>query len=384
MSTRRITVHHIFDGGWATDFGQTVVGAAPDDAGQIKIPWLLKAEDVLFELNGGPHKTPGAAKINSSALESGAAIKGIYDYWIQGTSGSPSQKRVVFVNDEIYADNADGSFSSLKSGLKVGAVANMSQFDDILILANDSSDDVPMSWDGTTFQNLAGTPPNFAFSVKHKNFHFAAGVDSAPSTLYYSATLNPEDWVGAGSGNIAIDPDDGDRITGIISFRNELWVFKGPYKGSIHRITGTSGDDWARTTFIEGVGAVWQNSISPVRDDIAFMWSDGSVRTLKSTEQFGDYTMASLSVPIQGWLEANLTWSRLRHAYLQVGPDGEKLFLSIPVEGSANNTNILVADTRFSSVRWSRLVSYTQASLALGLDPARNDFSCPLEHNSRT
>ena len=79
--------------------------------------------------------------------------------------------------------------------------------------------------------------------------------------------------------HLDIDPGDGDRITGLVSHKNELWVFKGPHKGSIHRITGTSNSDWARTTFIEGVGAVWQNSIFRFGDDIGFLWSDGSPRT---------------------------------------------------------------------------------------------------------
>jgi hypothetical protein len=74
------------------------------------------------------------------------------------------------------------------------------------------------------------------------------GRATNPSRLYYSANVDPEDWVGVGSGSIDIDINDGDMITGIASYQDNLFVFKGPNKGSIHRITGSSptGSDASR------------------------------------------------------------------------------------------------------------------------------------------
>lgn len=372
MPSNELFIKHVFTGGWASDFGPSMPGLAPDQTGMFKIPFLIDAEDVLFDLDGGPLKVWGTSKLNSSALESGATMKGIFDYWRQGTGGSPTQKRLVHVGTKIYKDDADGSFSEIKSGLVVDAVPNYATFDDLAIIASDSSD-VPMSYDQTTFQDLAGSPPNFAFSVKHKNFHFAAGIDATPSRLHYSSQLNPEEWTGGTSGTIDIDPNDGDRITGLISWKNELWVFKGPYKGSIHRITGTSNADWARTTFISGVGAVWQNSIFPIGDDIGFLWSDGSIRTLRATDAFGDFRQASLSAPIQKYLTKNLNFNRLRHAVATTDGEGQRTYITVPAHGSSTNNRVLVLDNRFDPPRWSLLVSYAAASIALVIDSTQQN-----------
>ncbi len=373
MPTLRKHIQHHFAGGWATDFGPTAPGVAPDQTGQFNVPFLVDAENVIYSLDGGPRKIPGSTKFNTVQLESGATITGLFDYWRQGTGGSPTQKRVIHVGEKIYKDDADGTFDQIGSGFVSGAVPNYATFDDFLIIASDDSADVPQSWDQTTFQALAGSPPNFSFSTKHKNFHFAAGVDANPSTLYFSSQLDPETWSGGTSGNIQIDPNDGDRITGIYSHRNELWIFKGPHKGSIHRLTGSSNsgtDAWARTTFIEGVGAVWQNSIFRLGDDLAFLWSDGSFRSLSATEAFGDFREASLSVPIQSWLDEHLTFTgdTLRKVWATPGPGGSRIYISLPIDSSTINNEVLILDLRFGGVRWSRAPALTATALSLVME----------------
>jgi hypothetical protein len=369
MPSNRLTVRHLIAGGWATAFGPTAVNAVPDNAGVVQVPFLVDAENCIFSLDGGLDKPPGTTKLNSSALDSGAAIMGIVDFWVQGTAGTATQKRVIHVGTRIRKDDADGNFVSIKAGLVSGAVPNYATFDDLLIIASNANADVPLSYDGTTLQNLAGSPPNFSFSVKHKNFHFAAGVDANPSTLYYCSQLDPEDWSGGTSGSIQIDPDDGDRITGLISHKNELWVFKGPNKGSIHRITGTNNTDWGRTTFVEGVGAVWQNSIFHFGDDIGFLWSDGSIRSLSATDAYGDFAAASLTTPIQPWITAHLNFNKLKEIWAVEDGPGEKVYFTVPIDGSATNNTILCLDFRFSPARWTHLPAYSGACIAKVLDP---------------
>ena len=84
----------VFDGGWSTDLGLTMETLA-DEAGRIKIPFLIAAENVEYDLDGGPRKIGGATKLNSTVVESGEEIRGLYDYWRQGTGGTPTQKRVI-------------------------------------------------------------------------------------------------------------------------------------------------------------------------------------------------------------------------------------------------------------------------------------------------
>ena len=367
MASKQIFLRHRFAGGWATDLGPTV-DIAPDNAGFVDLPFLLDADNVVYELDGGPHKAPGTARLNSSALEAGADIKGIYDFWISGTSGSPTQKRIVHVSTTIKKDDADGTFTDIFTGLESDRIPSYAVLNDLLVIASDSTVDVPESWDGTTAQNLAGTPPNFAFVVKHKNRLFASGDAANPSKVYYSAFLNPADWIGLGSGEISVDPDDGDVVTGLVSHRNELWVFKGPHKGSIHRIAGsapTGGDPFALKLFQQGIGAVGHNTIFRFSDDIGFMWSDGSVHSLKAVEAFGDFNAASLTRPIQKYIREHAVFNRLKHAYAVDDSDEGRALFSIPIDASQQPNIVLSMDYRFQNVRWSKWPSFSDTCISL-------------------
>ena len=366
-------LRHTFGGGWATDFGPVSSVAPQGDL--VLMPYLLQADNCFFELDGGPHLEYGTTAVNASALESGATVKGVYDFWLQGDSGSPAQHRIIHVGTKIYKDDGDGTFTSLFAGLQSGAVPNYSQFDDIAIIASDSSVDVPKSWDGSTAQDLAGTPPNFAFSTVHSSHVFAAGVNTTPSTLYYSVPNDPEDWAGAGSGTISIDPNDGDRITGLASYKGNLLVFKGPYKGSIHVITGTSSADFARATLQKGIGAVWQNSITGFGDDIAFLWSDGHIYSLQATNAFGNFRQnAQITREISSWINEHYNFGRLRHAWLTTWPSRGIMLLTVPTNSASDPNFMLMIDYRFSPPRlapWPDFDDY--ASIALTIDGSSND-----------
>lgn len=374
MQTRTQVIRHMFGGGWATDFGPTV-DVSPDASGKVNIPFLLEAQDCLYELNGGPHEIGGASKVNSSAVESGAVVMGVYDYWRQGTSGSPARRRIIHAGTKVLADTDDASFATtIGSGLESGKVPCYFTFDDLLIFSSDSTTDVPRSWDQTTAQALAGTPPRFAFGVAHKNRAWAAGNYSAPSRLYYSANTDPEDWTGSGSGSIDIDPNDGDMITGLASHKGELIVFKGPNKGSIHRITGSSptgSDAFARINLVKGIGACWQNAIFTFGNDLGFVSQFGSVHSLAATAAYGDFLEASLSRPINRLFIFNrLNYNRLRNIGAVTDPLNGVVYITMSIDASSTNNCCIAMDYRGAPdlIRWSYIPSYDQASLGLFVD----------------
>ena len=375
MTTARKFIKHIFGGGWATDFGPNA-NVEVSRNGEAIVPFMVDAENCIFELDGGPHKVGGASKVNSSALESGADIRGIYDMWISGSGGSSTQHRILYVNTKLKKDDlGDGSFSDIKTGLEADKVASFNMFEDKVIWASTSSSDVPQSWDGSTMQNLAGSPPNFAFSTNHKNRVWAAGVVANPSRLYYCNYLDEEDWTGSGSGHIDIDPSDGDRITGLISHRGELWVFKGPYKGSIHRIAGsapTGSDPFRRSPFVSGVGAVAHNAIFEFRNDVGFLWNDGTVRSLSATADFGDFKSSALTVPINTWLEDHVNFSVLTEAQVAVNDTRGYALITLPIDSSTTNNVILMMNYNFSPVRWAKWTAFDSISLASVVDPGNS------------
>lgn len=339
---QQFSAHHRFGGGWATSIGSTV-DLAPDASGQLTIPYLLQADNCFYELDGSPHKEFGTVALNA-AIEANP-IRGLFDFWVNAVT----QHRVLAIGDEVYADSGDGAFVSIASGLSDTATVNFNALDNILIYATDG--DSPMSWDGSTWQALAGTPPNFSFSVNHNGHVFAGGDKTNRSRISWSVPFDPEDWVGAGSGNITIDPNDGDEITGLASYKQRLIVFKGPNKGSIHLITGTSSSDFAVVPLQTGIGAVWQNSITRFADDIAFQWSDGHVYSLAATEAFGDFRQgAQLTLLIQSWIEEHFTLSSMKKTWGVSWPARGIMLFAVAIDSSTTPNFVLMIDYRSQQV----------------------------------
>ena len=368
-------ITHRFGGGWATDFGPTTY-VGPGDGGMMNIPYLLDARNTVYEFDGGIHKAPGTAKLNASALESGASVRGLYDYWTQGVSASATQRRVIHCGTTIKYDQNDGVFIDMFTGVDATGIPQYDTFDDLLIIGSTATSDLPRSFDGATAQLLAGSPPNFSFSVHHKNHQFAAGVFTNPSRLYFSKPLDPEDWTGTGSGSIDIDPSDGDMITGLISHKGDLWVFKGPNKGSIHRISGSALADWSKTPFVSGLPLPWIHSIFRFGDDVGFVTTNGSVHGLKATAAYGDYNQAWLSYPINKFMQEGLNNSRARFFVTATDPNRGYVWIGVTPSGQTTNTKYLIMDYRFMSQnetypRWSYWDSRAFACISLVRDTQR-------------
>lgn len=320
-------VTHTIDGGWATDFGNTVY-ASPQD-GELRIPWLSKAENIKFTTSGAIEKYPGAYRIYDNPITSPVAPNGftessnitsVYEY-SRAVGSIFTAKSLVAVCGGILYD-----LSTLVPA-QVGGIdrrastpVHMKTFADLLIIGTGGS---PSSWDGTTLQSLAGSPPTFLVSESHAGRHWVAGDDTNPSRLYYSVAGNPEDWVGVGSGSIDIDPGDGDSILGLLSWKKELWVFKGGSRGSIHRITGTSTADFSRTIFITGLPLAGPHAIFPVGDDFAFWTSRGTCHSLTTTANYGDYVQTYVNYPILSWCRnpANITGGVTSSVFWQASTD---------------------------------------------------------------
>ena len=127
MTTDTQFIKHIFAGGWATDFGNSAQVIPQNSI--VQLPFLIEADNVVYDFDGGPRKIGGSSKLNSSVISGGSTIWGLYDYWLTGTGGTSTQKRVVVAGNNIYKDDADGTFTSIKSGLEEDKVASFSQFD---------------------------------------------------------------------------------------------------------------------------------------------------------------------------------------------------------------------------------------------------------------
>ena len=373
----RTAILHAFDGGWATDLSPRST-AAPDANGHLKIPYLLTAENIVYELDGSVRKAPGAAKVNSTAVNSGNDIHGCFDVWFHGAAGTPTQHRILNSTTKILKDDADGTFTDLFTGLVSGAVPSYAMFEDLLIIGLDSTD-TPKSWDGTTAQALAGSPPAFSICCVHANRLWVSGIKARPSAVAYSPLLDPENTSGDGWGYINCDPSDGDRVTAIASYKKELIVFKGPYKGSIHRIAGTAptgSDGYRRERWIEGIGAAGQNTLFTFQDDLGFMNFDASIHSLKATAAYGDFNEAALSRPINTFLQ-RANFSRLKQAWAasKAGSDAGYVLFALPIDAATVNNAVIGMDFRFNPPRWFYWPAYGDRAMSImsGIDPTSNN-----------
>lgn len=372
MAEKRSYVRFLFGGGWATDFGPATDKQVAD--GILVLPFLKNAENVIYDFDGGPRKAPGTIRLNSSAMESGARVRGLFDAWFTGTSGSPAQHRIVHVSTKIKKDDADGTFTDIFTGVSNSSRPDYTMADDLLVIADDSND-VPRSWDASTAQNLSGSPPNFGFSFWHKNRLWAAGVNANASRLHYSPYLDATNASGRGWGHIDVQPNDGDRISAIWSHQDSLFVFKGPYEGSIHRIIGTAptgGDAFQRIDFsnAKGMTAASQRCVFPFANDLGFVTPNGTFHTLSTTAAFGDFDQAALSRPIATWIREHVNSSVMEDVAQVVtwSEDYDIVLASLPIDSSTTNNAILMMDFRFAPVRWALWDDFTAASIVQVFD----------------
>ena len=364
------------DGGYNGEAGPSVphLLKAEDPVGTqiLSVPYLIEAQNIVFNADGWPQKMPGASNVNGTATGATDDVTGIFDYWRSGTGTSQAQQRVIVAGTQIYTESG-GTLTSIGTGFEDAVMPWFEVVNDSLIITSTSPTDVPQTWNQTTLANLGGSPPNFDIDTFHKTRTWAAGADSNKSRLYYSAADTAADWTGAGSGSIDIAPDDGDVITGLWSHKNRLIIFKGPNRNSIFYITGsapTGSDAFALVPFARGVGCVNQQSIVMVGDDLVF-WDDNGIHSLASTEQFGDFREAFLSRPIATYFTKQLNHSRFDRVWGANFVAAGYALWTVSRAGSTTNDLILGWDYRFTPPRFFFWPAYAAASLAMVRDTSR-------------
>lgn len=398
------TVFHPIRGGWATDFSG-IVTTSLNQTGEIPVPYLRQARNVEYTLDGSVTGIGGTSSYipNNGQVVTGfdTPLTGLFDW--RHTSGETTQQKVLALavtpgtHAELYHDsNSTGQFTTLLydpdelivdafQTLNPTTVPHFTTFDDVLVFSTygDSLSPHLISWDSANgvYINRNRTNdfasfeiPTLGFTAVHKNRLWGAGNVANPSWLYYSANLNILDWSGADAGVIEIAPGDGDEITGIVSWNNELIIFKGPRYGKIYRLRGSAptGSDAFTLQLLSdnGITAAWQNTIFQFGNDIGFVSPWGSVHSLVTTERYGDLSSTYLSLPITNYLKRSLDLGSRRHWQAVNNPTTSQVWITLRRGGSFDNDLLLIMDYRFmslgeSSPRWSYCDFIHAQSLAL-------------------
>jgi hypothetical protein len=149
----------------------------------------------------------------------------------------------------------------------------------------------PFIYDGTTYTQLNSAPSD-VLGAEHvvffKNQMFFAKGD----ILTFTSPYTDSDFNSAnGSGVISV----GSKITGIVSFRDQLIIFA---EEKIDRLTGNTVADFVLQPITRNMGCVDTDTIQEVGGDLMFLGPDG-LRLLSATDRIGDFNLAVVSKSIQ-------------------------------------------------------------------------------------
>ena len=149
----------------------------------------------------------------------------------------------------------------------------------------------PYRFDGTTFEQLSALSSDTSgssFAVKFKD-HLVFANDKK---LIFTAPFEDDDD-SITNGGLLINVTD--TITGLIVFREQLVIFS---ENSINIIRGSSVGDFVKQPVSRDLGCIAADTIQEIGGDIIFLGPDG-LRLFSATDRIGDFSLASVSKPIQ-------------------------------------------------------------------------------------
>jgi len=130
------------------------------------------------------------------------------------------------------------------------------------------------------------------FCTIHDKHLVVAGDPSTPNTIYYSSTNDIDSFSGSGAGSITLE----DKVVGLKSFRNELFIF---CQNSIFKLQNiNNASTIAVVPVTKNVGCLDGKTIQEIAGDLIFLAPDG-FRTVAGTSRIGDVELGTISQAIQ-------------------------------------------------------------------------------------
>jgi len=192
--------------------------------------------------------------------------------------------------------------------------------------------DTPKKWDGTTFGNIGGSPPNGTIGALYKDRVYVTGVSPNYSTVYFSAVGDPENW--PAFNNFDVNNNDGDRNMALVPLFDSLMIFK-EFSIWEYQVDQKNNPLTVRYTTLD-VGTTSKRSIVNIGGIVYFF-------NRKGIYQFASRYPELISLKIQDFIDA------ITDPYAVVAfKDGNKycLFIGdVTVAGRVHSNCTLVYDT---------------------------------------
>jgi hypothetical protein len=125
------------------------------------------------------------------------------------------------------------------------------------------------SYDGTTFGNLAGSPPVALFADVYKDFSLLARTTANPERLFFSAAGNPESWTTGSRYWDATFP-----LTAIKTTRNAILLFSAGRTERLRGNTPPPGGDMVLEPLFD-VGCLGPRSVTTWGENVVWANVDG-------------------------------------------------------------------------------------------------------------
>jgi len=177
------------------------------------------------------------------------------------------------------------------------------------------------TWNGSVL-NRPGTMPKAKFSVFYNSYHIASGVDGQSSRVYISVLSDSDDFTnaattlmdstevpgatvfaGTGANFVDIQPNDGDKITGLGVYQDILVIFK---QFAIYQMTFDDTGNPIVQLITRATGCIAPRTIENVENDLYFLSREG-VRVLgNEANYFNSIRTSIISKNIQPDIDAML------------------------------------------------------------------------------
>lgn len=281
---------------------------------------VIKADNVLFATRVSRQKRFSFDRDWDAETDNSDLVIGHHDYWY-GTSGIKTHVQVAIHDSKtVYSYDADDGTRSADLFAGTAWSSDITQattmtFNNDLIIAVDGTGNILKRWDGTTFEDLPGTPPQASMLGEHLGRMWTNDKTDV-DRLHYSTTGDGEEWNGLGdSGAIDIGTGDGDPdgITAIFpSHKGFLYVAK---RTKLYRIEGFYPETFRPVLVSNGIGCVGPNAVAQIDEDDIFFVSQKGVHSLAATEKYGSMEETYVSFDVQEDFDNLYVKSRLKFAW---------------------------------------------------------------------
>lgn len=277
-------------------------------------------------LNFVPYEHP-TLTVRKGYTQVGSAHSGHYITHLRKFAGTIVQGSKI----GVYKQNGSSWDTIIDNGSAAERYWQMLDFDGTLYMADGLS---KVQKYKTSASTVADTPTNSRHITLHANRLFLV-ADDEPNVIRWSKYENPDIFTTFNGDNSdpgfqPINTNVDDPITGIVTYRNRVVIFK---KHSFHELYGERGYDFAIDDVSTHVGCVAWRTICEVNGVLYFLSANGVC-----AYGGGNTPRKPISDPVKKYIDA-INWSQINQCVS--GTDGRRLFLTL-VTDSNTSPNVTI------------------------------------------